>query len=145
MWPVKSNSLTRNRIWAPCFGIAESSPRNHQGSPNLFYCCHWDWQTLTKDKGSLKSESKGVCRSVVSDSLQPHRLQHARLLCLWNSPGRILEWVAISFSRGIFPTQESNLDVLHSRQILYHLRHQGSLGMFLTYISLMINEVGHFS
>ena len=31
---------------------------------------------------------------------------------------RILEWVAISFSRGIFPTQGSNLGLLHCRQIL---------------------------
>ena len=34
---------------------------------------------------------------------------------------RILEWVAISFSRGIFPTQGSNLHLLHCRQILYWL------------------------
>ena len=31
---------------------------------------------------------------------------------------RILEWVAIPFSRGIFPTQESNPGLLHYRQIL---------------------------
>ena len=29
-----------------------------------------------------------VSRSVVSKSLQPHGLQPARLLCLWNSPGK---------------------------------------------------------
>ena len=34
---------------------------------------------------------------------------------------RILEWVAISFSRGIFLTQGSNLGLLHCRQILYYL------------------------
>ena len=36
---------------------------------------------------------------------------------------RMLEWVAISFSRGIFPTQGSNLRLpcfLPCRQILYH-------------------------
>ena len=33
----------------------------------------------------------------------------------------ILEWVALSFSRGF------NLDLLHCRQILYHMSHQGSL------------------
>ena len=32
--------------------------------------------------------------------LQPQGLQHARLLCPWNFPGIILEWVATSFSRG---------------------------------------------
>ena len=36
---------------------------------------------------------------------------------------RILEWAAISFSRGIFPTQGSNLGLLNCRQTLYHLSH----------------------
>ena len=40
---------------------------------------------------------------------------------------RILEWVAIPFSRGSFLTQRSNPGVLHCRQILYSLSHQGSL------------------
>ena len=39
---------------------------------------------------------------------------------------RVLEWVAISFSRGIFLTQGSNPGFLHCRQILYHLSHQRS-------------------
>ena len=39
---------------------------------------------------------------------------------------RILEWVAISFSRGIFPTQESNPGLLHCRQILYQLSYDGN-------------------
>ena len=39
---------------------------------------------------------------------------------------RVLEWIAISFSRGIFPTQGSNPGLLHCRQTLYHLSHQGN-------------------
>ena len=39
----------------------------------------------------------------------------------------MLEWVAIP-SQGIFPTQGSNLGLLHYRQILYHLSHQGTPG-----------------
>ena len=39
---------------------------------------------------------------------------------------RILERVAISFSRGIFPTQGSNPGLPRCRQILYCLSHQGS-------------------
>ena len=38
---------------------------------------------------------------------------------------RILKWVAIPFSRGIFPGQGLNPALLHCRQILYHLSHQG--------------------
>ena len=37
-------------------------------------------------------------RSVVSDSLRPRG--PTRLLCPWDSPGKIPEWVVISFSRG---------------------------------------------
>ena len=37
----------------------------------------------------------------MSDSLQLYGLQPARFLCPWNFPGRILEWVAISYSRGL--------------------------------------------
>ena len=36
--------------------------------------------------------------SVVSDSVWPQRQQPTRLPCLWDSPGKNLEWVAISFS-----------------------------------------------
>ena len=39
---------------------------------------------------------------------------------------KILEWVAMPSSRGIFPTQGSNLGLQHCRQIPYHLSHQGS-------------------
>ena len=38
---------------------------------------------------------------------------------------RILEWVAISYSRGL-PTQGLNLGLPHCRQIPYRLSHQGS-------------------
>ena len=47
---------------------------------------------------------------------------------------RVLEWVAISFSRGFFLTRESNLGLPHCRQMLYHLSHQG----IPQYISLYI-------
>ena len=38
---------------------------------------------------------------------------------------RMLEWVAIPFSKGFFLTWGSNLGLLHCRQILYCLNHQG--------------------
>ena len=42
------------------------------------------------------------------------------------SQARILEWGAISSSRGIFLTQGLNPGLLHCRQILFCLSHQGS-------------------
>ena len=46
------------------------------------------------------------------------------------SQARILGWVAIPFSRGIFLAQELSPGLPHHRWILYHLSHQGSLGGF---------------
>ena len=67
-----------------------------------------------------------VSHSVMSDSLQPHGLQPARLLCPWTSPDKNTGVGSHSLLQGIFPTQGSNLGLLHCRQILYHLSHQGS-------------------
>ena len=53
---------------------------------------------------------------------------------------RILEWVAIPFSRGITPTQGWNPGLLHRRQILYCLSHQGSLYIFICRMGV----TGHF-
>ena len=52
-----------------------------------------------QDPHSIIPENESVSCSVVSNFLRPHGLQPTRLLCLWNSPARILEWKAIPFSR----------------------------------------------
>ena len=65
--------------------------------------------------------------SVVSDSLQPHGLEPARLLCPWEySPGKNTRVGCHALLQGIFPTQGSNPGLPYCRQILYHLSHQGS-------------------
>ena len=48
------------------------------------------------------------------------------LLSMGFSRQEWLELVSLPFSRGIFPTQESNLGLPHCRQIVYHLNHQGN-------------------
>ena len=50
--------------------------------------------------------------SVVSDPLRPRGLQSTRLLCSWIFQARILEWVAISSSKGNFLAQGSNPGLL---------------------------------
>ena len=62
----------------------------------------------------------------MSDSLRPHSLQPARLLCAWNCPGRNTGVGCHSLFQGIFSTQGLNPGLPHCRQILYHLSHQGS-------------------
>ena len=67
--------------------------------------------------------------SVMSDSLQPFGLQPTRLLCPWDSPTRILQWVAKPTSRGSSQlrnrTQVSYVSCI-GRWVLYHQRHLGS-------------------
>ena len=71
-------------------------------------------------------ESESVIHSVVSDCVWPHRLQPPRLLCPWDSPGKNTGVACHVLLQGIFPTRGSNLGLLHCRQILYYLSHQGS-------------------
>ena len=67
-----------------------------------------------------------VSHSVMSDSLQRHGLQPIRLLCPWDSPGKNTGAGCHALLQGIFLTQGSNSGLLHCRQILYHMSHQGS-------------------
>ena len=59
-------------------------------------------------------------RSVMSDSLQPHRLSSP-----WNPPGQNIGVGSFSLLQGIFPTQGLNPSLPHCRQTLYCLSHQG--------------------
>ena len=61
---------------------------------------------------------ESIIHSIVSDSLQPHGLQPARLLCPWNSPGQNTGEGCHFLLQGIFPTQGSKPGLLHCRQIL---------------------------
>ena len=54
-------------------------------------------------------------------TLQPYGLKPTRILCLWDSPGRLLTGVDChSLFQGIFLSQGSNLQLLHCRWVLYH-------------------------
>ena len=58
---------------------------------------------------------------------QTDRLQLARLLCPWNSPGKNIAVGNHSLLQGIFLTQRSNLGLQHQRQIFFfnHLSQEG--------------------
>ena len=49
-----------------------------------------------------------------------------RLLCPWDFSGKNPGVGSISRLQGVFPTRGLNPGILHCRQILYHLSHQGS-------------------
>ena len=85
--------------------------------------------------------------SVTCDSLWLHGLQHTRLLCPWNSPGKNTGVVYHALLQGIFLTQGSNPYLLYCRQILYPLSHLGSphIGLYLPFschISLVSFSLG---
>ena len=63
----------------------------------------------------------------MSDSLWLHGLSPTRLLHPWNFLGKSTGVGCHFLFQRIFPTQGSNLGLLHCRQTLYHLSHQGSL------------------
>ena len=58
---------------------------------------------------------------------------------------RILEWVAQSSSRGIFPIQGLNTSLPHCRQILYQLSYQGSpCDLLLSFYMFNMTVDAHF-
>ena len=59
-------------------------------------------------------------------TLRPRGLEPTRLLCPWDSPGRNTGVGCHFLLQGIFPTQGSNVGLLHCRQTLWPLSHQGS-------------------
>ena len=76
----------------------------------------------------LLTESESENHSVVSSPLQPHGLYSS-----WNSPGQNTGVGSRFLLHGIFPSQGSNPDLPHFRQILYPLSHRGSPGLALKY------------
>ena len=81
---------------------------------------------LALEAQSLNHWSTSVSFLVMSDSLWSHGRQPARPLCPLISPGKNTGEGCHPLLQGIFPIQGSNLGLLHCRQMLYHLRHQGS-------------------
>ena len=68
---------------------------------------------LKENKQTVKVKVKSLSRVQLCDPVDgspPGSSVHGIL------QARILEWVAISFSRGIFPTQGSNPGLPHCRQ-----------------------------
>ena len=74
--------------------------------------------SIYKMATSSMKERKSVSHSVMSGSLWAHQAPLSR-----NFPSRNTGVGCPSLLQGIFLTQGSNLDLLHCRQILYHLSH----------------------
>ena len=94
---------------------------------------------LIRNLGGLKSESEvsQSCPTLCDpmDCSPPGSSVHGI------SQARILEWVAISFSRGFFLTQGSNPGLWHCRQTLYRLSHQGILLNFFLLATILFQWI----
>ena len=69
----------------------------------------------------LRLKSKSESHSVMSDSLKPYQLYSS-----WNFSCQNTGVGSLSLLQGILPTQGLNPGLLHCRQNLYQLSHQGS-------------------
>ena len=81
-------------------------------------------------------ERESVSHSVMSDSLRPHGLLPARLLCWWDFPGENTGVGCHFLLQGIFPNQGSNLGLLHGRQILLPTEPPGKPSLIIRKISI---------
>ena len=82
-----------------------------------------------------------VCVLLPRDQLfvTPWTVAPPRLLCSWDFPGKNTEVSCHSLLQRIFLTQGSNPDLLHCRQILYHLGNQGSKSTVVHNTTTMYN------
>ena len=76
----------------PVYTPSPASIRHHQHPPP-------DGAFVSTDEPACVCVCVHMC-SVVTDALRTHELQPTRLHCPWNFPGKILECVAMTFSRG---------------------------------------------
>ena len=67
-----------------------------------------------------------ISRASMSNSLQPMDCSPPGSTAHGDSPGKNIGVGGHVLLQGVFPTQGSNPDLLHFRQILYCLSHQGS-------------------
>ena len=98
-----------SRLAAPYFGYTELTPPPNGHPPNYMV-------PAAKQGGLIK------CPAMLT-LCNP---RPARLLCSWHSPSKKTGVDSHSLLQWIFPTPGLNPGLLHCRQILDHLSHQGS-------------------
>ena len=98
------SSEARGHPWALWVGNTETE---FQGGPRYVQS---QWAFSKSDKVFAQSHLT---------LLGLHGLQPTRLLCPWGFPGKDTGGGRHFLLQGIFPTQRSNLGLLHCRQIIY--------------------------
>ena len=110
MYSCLENPMDRGALWATDHTVANSQR----------------WLKQLNAAATANSLQYIICtlHLFMSDSLRPHGLQPARLLCSWISPGKNTGVGGNFLLQEIFLTQESNLGCPHCRQILYWLSYK---------------------
>ena len=89
------------------------------------------WQDDTRHSQTLQFEEgrriQSIIQSKINNGTHCHGLQSTRLLCPWDFPGKSTGVGCHFLLQGIFLTQGSTPGLLHCRQTLYPLSHQGLL------------------
>ena len=120
----RGSSWLRDWTWVSCIAgrfFTFWGTKKAPYLPGLFQIQIPSWRLAAWTYIPLPSVKWSESRSVVSDSLQPHRLYSP-----WDSPGQNTAVGSLFLLQGIFPTQGSNQCLLHCRWILYQLSYQGS-------------------
>ena len=101
---------------------------DHQGRPiSSYQCFSFPFPLAYEEKAKTTSEK---VRVFVAESCltlcNPMNCSLQGSFGALDSPGKNTEMGGHSFLQEIFPTEGSNLHLLHCRQILYHLSHHGT-------------------
>ena len=134
------SSLTRDQTWAPAVKVPSPNlwiTREFPEMVKYWFSSEISFKAVLVNQVVFDlqlfvifvmfSHNYMVSHSVMSDSLQLHGLQPARLLCPWDFPGKHTGVGCHFLLQGIFPTQRWNPSLLHWQDDALPLSHQGSL------------------
>ena len=121
LWGLKNvlQSVAEGKRWMDMPNPLFRSPKENQ--PLIFKFCSMNETFNRASHTQLCYAVKCERCSVMSNFLQPHALYSA-----WDSPHHNPGVGTLSLLQGIFPTQWSNLGLLHFWHILNQLTHQES-------------------
>ena len=104
---------------------------------------HYKWSEMKEDWDKLKMYAISPQESWQSLScvwfFATPWTKHARLLCLWDFPGKKTGVDSHSLLQGIFPTQESNPGLLHCRQIISWATREDHIKMKYWFTKFRVN------
>ena len=120
-------------VHTPCFA---PTPRTYYTGSFFFllFLTSVTWSHILHIGGVLLAKS---CLTLATLTLEPIMFH-----CPWDFPGKNTGVGCHFLLQGIFPTQELNPSLLHSRRILYQLSYEGS-PLYITGVDLSSSSNTH--